>query len=70
MKDFKSFLNARTYSPDDIAKKHNVLVEYLQSQLKIGIQHEKEHTTRESVAREIALDHLNEDPDYYKKLKE
>jgi hypothetical protein len=35
-----------------------------------GIQHEKEHTTSEEVASEIARDHLAEDPKYYKKLDE
>lgn len=70
MKDFKSFLNARTFTPEYIAKHHNVPLQYVESQLKVGIEHEKEHTTHEAIAREIALDHLNEDPHYYKKLKE
>lgn len=34
-----------------------------------GAQHELEHTTDVAIAREIAMDHLVEDPDYYKKLK-
>jgi hypothetical protein len=37
-------------------------------QLRIGTKHEKEHTHDESIAREIAMDHLTEDPDYYNKL--
>lgn len=37
-------------------------------QLKIGTEHEMEHTSDPKIARQIALDHLTEDPDYYKKL--
>jgi len=37
--------------------------------LKQGIAVEKEHTTDEQLAQEIAMDHLTEDPEYYKKLK-
>jgi hypothetical protein len=38
-------------------------------QLEIGIKHETEHTKDREVAKEIAKDHLTEDPNYYKKLK-
>jgi len=38
-------------------------------QLKIGIDVELEHTSDPIVAREIAMDHLTEDPLYYQKLK-
>jgi hypothetical protein len=38
-------------------------------ELKIGIDEEMEHTDSEKVAREIALDHLHEDPHYYTNLK-
>jgi len=34
-----------------------------------GIEHELEHTDDPAVAREIAKDHLAEDPDYYEKLE-
>lgn len=37
--------------------------------LKAGVEVEKEHTKIKSVAKKIAKDHLDEDPDYYKKLK-
>jgi hypothetical protein len=37
--------------------------------LEDGIKHEMEHTKDRSVAKEIAKDHLTEDPNYYKKLK-
>lgn len=34
-----------------------------------GIKVEKEHTKDEALAREIAMDHLTEDPEYYDKLE-
>jgi hypothetical protein len=34
-----------------------------------GGRHEKEHTKDTSIAQEIAMDHLVEDPHYYKKLE-
>lgn len=40
-----------------------------QEQLNAGIKVEMEHTDDEDIAREIAMDHLTEDKDYYKKLK-
>jgi hypothetical protein len=40
-----------------------------QKDLEDGIKHEMEHTKNRSVAKEIAKDHLSEDPNYYKKLK-
>ena len=43
--------------------------EFDQEQLKIGIKHELEHTKDEKIAKEIAKDHLTEDPNYYKKIK-
>lgn len=46
-------------SPKDFDKK----------QLAIGIKVEMEHTKDKHTATEIAMDHLEEDPKYYKKLK-
>lgn len=37
--------------------------------LKKGIKVEMEHTDNPDVAREIAMDHLEEDPQYYEKLE-
>jgi len=37
--------------------------------LEEGIKVEMEHTNNKNTAREIAMDHLTEDKDYYKKLK-
>jgi hypothetical protein len=38
-------------------------------QLRNGIKVEMEHTKDPKIAKEIAKDHLSEDPNYYKKLK-
>lgn len=38
--------------------------------LKEGIKVEMEHTHNEKIAKEIAMDHLTEDPEYYTRLKE
>jgi len=38
-------------------------------QLEAGIEVELEHTDSHSIAQEIAMDHLSEDPNYYKKLE-
>lgn len=65
----ESLKSVKTLTPEEIAKKHNVDVSAINSQLKKGIAVEKEHTTSEKVAREIALDHLAELPDYYDRLK-
>jgi hypothetical protein len=37
--------------------------------LEQGMKVEIEHTKDKNIAREIAMDHLTEDKDYYKKLK-
>jgi hypothetical protein len=52
-----------------IQKKHGVSVEQLRSQLRKGIKVEQEHTGDAKMAREIALDHLDEFPDYYDRLE-
>jgi hypothetical protein len=43
--------------------------EFDPDQLRMGIDVEMEHTKDRSIAREIAMDHLKEDPRYYTKLK-
>lgn len=63
-------LDKPTLSPKEIAKKHDVSYEYILNQLSKGIKVELEHTSVASIAKEIALDHLNERPDYYEKLKQ
>ena len=63
-------LDKPTMSPEEIAKKHKVDVKEINRQLEMGIKVEKEHTKDEETAREIALDHLGEKPNYYSKLKQ
>lgn len=58
-----------TPSAEEVAKKHGVSIDVINQQLKIGIKVETEHTNDTKMAREIALDHLNEKPNYYTKLK-
>ena len=41
----------------------------IRQQLTKGIKIEKEHTTDPEVAKEIALDHIAEYPDYYDRLE-
>lgn len=53
---------------EDIAEKHGVTVKHINRQLKMGLKVEKEHTDSEEKAKEIAMDHLTEDPSYYTKL--
>lgn len=49
----------------DIAKKHNVPIGDIKKELKIGTKIELEHTDSRKKAKEIAMDHLVEFPDYY-----
>jgi hypothetical protein len=67
----------------DLAKKHayddskdstskdriNKMLSHLKSQFEKGLKVEKEHTRDVSKAKEIVMDHLSEDPNYYVKLK-
>jgi len=60
-----------------IAKKHDAkgyyhiqdMVKSLNKQLEMGMKVEMEHTDSKEKAKEIAMDHLWEDPSYYTKLK-
>lgn len=56
-------------SINELAKKHDVSVDFIETQLKSGIKVEKEHTSSDSQAKVIASQHLDEDPNYYIKLK-
>lgn len=61
-------LDVKTLTPEQLAKHHGVSVDHINSQLNKGIKVEREHTSDEATAREIALDHLKEFPDYYDRL--
>jgi hypothetical protein len=54
---------------DQIARKHRLDVSFIEKQLKMGEKIEHEHTKNHELAREIALQHLDEIPDYYTRLK-
>jgi hypothetical protein len=56
-------------SPEEIAKLHGVSLKLIQRQVEIGTKVELEHTSDESKARITALQHLEEVPNYYSKLK-
>lgn len=45
-------------------------IDFDPDQLKMGIEIEREHTTDPEIAKEIAIDHLSEDPHYYTHLKQ
>jgi len=61
-------LDRRTMSVEQVAAKHKVSVKQILTQLRQGVEIELEHTTDRKTAKEIALDHLSEDPRYYTKL--
>lgn len=68
---------------EDIAKKHigkysnekirrekvSKMILHLKKQLTKGVTTEMEHTKNRTKAKEIAMDHLSENPNYYDKLK-
>jgi hypothetical protein len=54
---------------EQIAKKHRLDVSFIKKQLEMGKPIEHEHTNNHELAREIALQHLDEIPDYYTRLK-
>jgi hypothetical protein len=66
--DCKELLDKHTPDISALANKHGVDEKYLRAQLRVGIEVEHEHTSHREVAAEIALDHLNELPDYYERL--
>jgi len=61
-------LDRPTPSAQEIMRKHSIDEKTFIDQLKKGIQVELEHTKDVKVAMEIAMDHLNERPDYYDML--
>jgi len=76
--NFKTFLHLREDAPGlgvktltvaQIADKHGVAIGAIEKQVEKGIKVEREHTKDDTIAREIALDHLAEFPDYYDRLK-
>ena len=68
MKDPKGPVKAYK-TPEELAKKHKVTLDKIVQQVKIGTEIEGEHTTSKSGARITALQHVDEFPDYYTRLK-
>jgi hypothetical protein len=56
-------------SPQEISKRHDVSLPSINKQVKMGTKVEGEHTTSKSGARITALQHVDELPDYYTRLK-
>jgi hypothetical protein len=54
---------------EQITKKHRLEVGFIEKQLQVGIKVEREHTNDTQLAMKIALQHLDEIPDYYDRLK-
>lgn len=61
--------SVKTPTAKEIAEKHGRSVQFINQQLKMGTKVELEHVKDKATAREIALDHLSEIPDYYTRLK-
>lgn len=68
MKSLKQILKP-VMNNAQLAKKHKVTVKDIDSQVNMGSEVEKEHTTNKKVAETIARAHVEEDPHYYDKLK-
>lgn len=60
---------AKDMSIKDIADTHKKDVSEIETELEKGAETEKEHTGSDKEAKEIAKDHLVEDPKYYTKIK-
>jgi predicted ABC-type ATPase len=59
-----------TKSVSEIADEFDVTESYIEKQLSIGTEHEMEHFNSEELAKQTALHHLAENPDYYIMLKD
>lgn len=61
-------LDKKTPTVGELAEKYKTSLIAVELQLKKGVKIEMEHTKKHSIAKEIALDHLDEDLYYYDKL--
>jgi hypothetical protein len=57
--------NADGMSPQDLADKHGVDLRDIQKEIEIGVEVEMEHDHSPLKAKEVAMDHIFEYPDYY-----
>lgn len=56
-------------TPEELSKKHNVRLKDIVDEIKVGKKIEREHTNSNDTAEEIAMDHIEEFPDYYTNKK-
>lgn len=56
-------------TPKDLAIKHSLFVGTIEKEIEAGIKIEMEHTDDKAIAKEIAMDHIFEFPDYYTNKK-
>lgn len=78
IKPFKDFVAedkiqgglADNLTAEDIANMHGVSVEHIEQQIALGLKDESEHTNDPDKQREIAMDHLVTDPNFYTKEEE
>jgi hypothetical protein len=61
-------MKKRVPTEREISRKHGVSVKYVIRQAEVGSTVEREHVTDHKAAYNIALQHLDEFPDYYKHL--
>jgi hypothetical protein len=52
-------------TPEFLSKKHGVNINDIKKEIKIGTKIEMEHTTSKQSAEKIAMDHIEEFPEYY-----
>lgn len=61
--------DADGWTPEKIAAKHKVSLEHINTQIRMGMEEELEHTEDLGLRIEIAMDHLVKNPNYYFDLK-
>jgi hypothetical protein len=70
MSEYKSYLMRQLGITESQFEASNVIPESVDpSELKKGIEVEREHTKDTGIAKKIALDHLSEDPKYYTRME-
>jgi hypothetical protein len=60
---------AENMTPSDLAKKHGVKLKDIEKEIEVGVKIEMEHTDSKEKAKEIAMDHIAEFPDFYTNKK-
>lgn len=69
MLSFKDFLNKPVSNVKNLSRKYNKSEKEMKDIVDSGIKVEKEHTSKKQVAKQIAMAHVGENPEYYEKLK-